>query len=114
MFVDGDVNRPTSYEYYNPLNGKAPFFRGTDDYMHSWLVDLIIQYVAGLQIGESDRIVVEPLPFGLKEFALEDVWVRGRRVDVRWSEAEGLLVEVDGQGRAQRERLGRIELELAP
>lgn len=112
-FINGDVNRPSSYEYYNPLNGKAPFFRGTDDYMHSWVVDLIVQYVVGLQPGDDDLIVVDPLPFGLKRFALVDARIKGHRVDVQWRDGEGLQVKVDGVEVAQRDDLGRLELRIA-
>lgn len=113
MFVDGDLNRPSSYEYYNPINGKAPFFRGTDDYMHSWVIDLIIQYAAGLQPQDGDLVVVDPLPFGLERFALEDAWVKGHVLNVRWAQGEGLAVEVDGVEMARRDGLGRIELHLS-
>lgn len=112
MFIDGDVNRATSYEYYNPINGKAPFFRGTDDYMHSWVIDLIIQYVAGIQPQDNTLVVVDPLPLGLKRFELEDAQVKGHALNVRWAQGEGLVVEVDGVETARRDDLGRIELHI--
>jgi hypothetical protein len=120
-FLDGDPNRPSSYEYYNPLTGQAPIFRGTDDYMHSWIADLMLQFVAGLQpaVGSeqwavgSTRIVVDPLPFGLEYFAVEDARIAGRRVDVRWREGQGLRLFVDGRLAAQSERLERLVADLS-
>ncbi|HZH98773.1 MAG TPA: hypothetical protein VEX38_07355, partial [Fimbriimonadaceae bacterium] len=59
LFHDGDPCKPNSYEHYNPLTGSAALYRGYDDYMHSWVVDLILRYVAGLRPGSSER---KPLP----------------------------------------------------
>ena len=115
LFLDGDLARPTSYEYYNPLNGKAPFFRGTDDYMHSWIVDLIIRYVVGLQVEDEGRIIIDPLPFNLDHFTLENAQVRGKRVKITWcSEGPqaGLRAYVDGQLVAHSTALERLEFQL--
>ncbi len=125
-FLDGDPTRPTSYEYYNPLTGQPPVFRGTDDYMHSWLADLILQFVAGLQPslptpsaralaegakgvrGEPGPIVLDPLPFDLDYFTLEDTRVAGRRLDVSWRAGRGLRLFADGRLVAQSDRLERL------
>ncbi len=114
LYIDGDLARPTSYEYYHPLTGAAPFFRGTDDYMHSWIADLLIQYVAGLQPStETPTLVVHPLPFDLEHFSLEGARVQGRRVDVHWRQGKGLVVWVDGREAERRPDLGRLEVSLA-
>lgn len=84
LFVDRDLLKPTSYEYYNPLTGQAPFFRATDDYMHSYLIDLVIRYVVGLRPQADGALVIEPLQFGLKHFALRNCRVRGEEVEVTW------------------------------
>ncbi len=112
LFLDGALARPTSYEYYNPLTGAAPFFRGTDDYMHSWIADLLIQFVAGLQPGDGGHVVIHPLPFDLDWFTLDDARVQGRSLTIAWSRAEGLSVRIDGQAAARRPALERIELKL--
>ena len=100
LFVDGDLRRPTSYEYYNPVTGQAPFFRGTDDYMHSWIVDLIIRYVAGLQPQDGGEVLVDPLPLQLSDVVLRNVWLRGHSVSLeyhRQGPGKGLTVQVDGR-----------------
>jgi hypothetical protein len=109
LFVDHDLGRPTSYEYYNPLTGQAPFFRGTDDYMHCTLIDLIIRHVAGLQPQADGTIVVEPLQFGLRRFALDNCVVAGRPVRVQWDGQQ--LVAHLGRKRAARKGWGRLVLE---
>jgi hypothetical protein len=102
MFLDGDVNRPSSYEYYNPINGAAPVWRGTEDYMHSYVIDLIIRHVAGLNVREN-HLLIDALPMGLEFFDLDDVQIRGRRVDVHGRLVQdgdlkpGITVFIDGK-----------------
>ncbi len=113
LFIDGDVERPCSFEYYNPLTGQQPFFRGTDDYMHSWVLDLILQFVVGLQPSpDSSVLTIDPLPFGLEHFKVDNVRVRGRVVGVRWRAGKGLEVRMAGKLVAQRADLGPLDLDL--
>ena len=113
LFVDGDLARPCSFEYYNPLTGQQPYFRGTDDYMHSWILDLILQFVAGLQPNPDEGVLaVDPLPFGLEHFSVERAVVWGRRVAVEWRSVDGLRVLLEGQQVAHRPDLGRLEINL--
>jgi hypothetical protein len=118
LFVDRRLDRPTSYEYYSPLTGQAPFFRMADDYMHSWIVELILKYVAGVQTLDEGRLVVEPFDFGLKSFTADNVRVRGRTIKITWrarktdSAPKGLTVSVDGERRARADTLARLELDL--
>lgn len=50
LALDGEPGRPSSYEHYNPETGAAPLYRGYDDYMHSWLVDLILRHAVGVRL----------------------------------------------------------------
>ena len=59
MFHDGDPNRPTSFEHYDPVTGVPSLYRGYDDYMHSWIVDLILRHAVGIVPGETEK---RPLP----------------------------------------------------
>jgi len=95
MFQDGDPGLPNCYEHYNPVSGQPSVYRGVDDYQHSWVVDLIIKYVAGLRVGAS-HIEIDPLPFGLSYFILEEVIVRGHTLTIRM-EGKVLVVKVDGR-----------------
>jgi hypothetical protein len=81
MFFDGDPRRPNCFEHYNPLTGQPSVYRGIDDYMHSWVNDLIIRWVCGVR-PEEDHVMVDPFPFGLQEFSLQNVIIRGRRLSV--------------------------------
>jgi hypothetical protein len=89
----GDPTRPNAFEHYNPETGTPSRYRGFDDYMHSWIVDLIVKYVAGVQPG-ARGVRVDPFPFG-STFELRDVRVRDRSLDVSWDGAT-FEVLVDG------------------
>lgn len=118
LFIDGDINKPSSFEYYNPLNGKPPYFRGTDDYMHSWINDLIIKYVVGLQPMDNNRIVIDPLPFNLEYFTLKNVVVKGGLIKILWRKNQteavdkGLYIFVDGKLIKHLKEIRRYEFNL--
>ena len=38
--------QPTSYEHYDPITGLPSLYRGYDDYMHSWILDLCMRHGA--------------------------------------------------------------------
>ncbi|MEO7963320.1 MAG: hypothetical protein ABIT38_05350, partial [Gemmatimonadaceae bacterium] len=82
MFHDGQLARPNCYEHYNPHTGAASVYRGIDDYQHSWVVDLIIQYACGVRVRD-DAIIVDPMPMGLDHFELRGVTVAGMDLEVR-------------------------------
>jgi hypothetical protein len=81
MFFDGNPNRPNCYEHYNPITGHPSVYRGIDDYQHSWVLDLLIRGVAGLE-PRADHILIDPLPMDLGDVRLIDAFVRGKRVDI--------------------------------
>lgn len=79
MFHDGEPNRPNSYEHYDPESGMASLYRGYDDYMHSWIVDLILRHAVGIIPGSSR---IDPLPLDVEWIRCEQIWNQGRFVDV--------------------------------
>jgi len=84
MFYDQDIERPNCFEHYNPLTGHPSAYRGIDDYQHSWVLDLIIRGIVGLE-PRSDSILIDPLPTYVETFALENVLVRGHPLSIRRS-----------------------------
>jgi len=108
LFLDGDINRPTSYEWYNPFTGNPPYFRRVDDYMHCWIIDLIIKYVAGLHV-EDDKLVVDPFDFGLNYFLLDNVLCQGHRLKIEWKKPI-LSIWIDGKLKGKRKGLGKFEI----
>jgi len=95
MFFDADSTRPNCFEHYNPFTGEPSLYRGVDDYQHSWVNDLIIKYVVGIQV-EDDCIIVEPLPFSLKYVKLNRVIIRGQSVVVEISN-DKFSVQMNGK-----------------
>ena len=80
MFHDGDPTRPNSYEHYDPFTGTPSLYRGYDDYMHSWIVDLIMRHAVGVKPGEDD---VDPLPLGVEWIECTDIPHPRGRMNVR-------------------------------
>lgn len=81
-FAD-DPTRPNCFEHYNPETGAPSAYRGVDDYMHSWLVDLILRHVCGVDPGapgfEGPR-----LDCGLEWLTVSNLRVAGQEVEREW------------------------------
>ncbi len=114
LFTDGDPKRPNSYEHYNPYNGVPSLYRGIDDYQHSWIVDAILQMVAGVQPepGLKGRLVIDPLAFPIQSFRVERLHIRGRWIDVMWGEETGFHVRLDGVEVVSEKTRKRVEITL--
>lgn len=112
MTTDGDATHPNTYEHYHPYHGTASYYRGIDDYMHSYLIDLIIRFAAGLQPQPDGSLVVHPLPLDLDHFTLTDAPYRGQMIGVRYTREGGLTVAVDGQDVAHRPDLGPLSVSI--
>jgi hypothetical protein len=111
MFWDGDASRPNCFEHYHPVSGRPAAYRGIDDYQHSWVNDLIVQYVVGLRPAGEGRCVVDPMPFALDGFEATGLPMQGSSVDIV-REGERVLVRVNGR-EAARGRVGEpIEVRL--
>jgi len=112
MYFDGDPERPNCFEHYNPRTGAPCMYRGIDDYQHSWVIDLLVKYLVGLQPNGSDTLVLDPLPFDVDRFSMTGIHYRGHVVDVEWDSTTGYIVRVDGVERARRARRERVEVEM--
>jgi hypothetical protein len=95
MFLDGDFKYPNTYEHYNPHSGKACLYRGVNDYQHSWIVDLIIKYICGIQPQLDGTLIVDPLPLGLKYLKIDNVLIKGHIFKVE-IENDRFQVYIDG------------------
>ncbi|MEZ0324329.1 MAG: hypothetical protein ACAH95_00340 [Fimbriimonas sp.] len=80
MFHHGDPTRPNSYEHYDPVTGLPALYRGYDDYMHSWIVDLILRHAVGVVPGED---FVDPLPLDVDWIECTNIPHPRGRMDVR-------------------------------
>lgn len=80
MFHNDDPFRPNSYEHYDPITGMPSLYRGYDDYMHSYIVDLILRYAVG--ITDSNR-EVSPFPLDVDWIECTEIPRPGGRLHVR-------------------------------
>ena len=111
MFWEGDASRPNCFEHYHPVSGRPSAYRGFDDHQHSWVNDLIVQYVVGLRCVGPGRCLVDPMPFALDGFEARGLPMQGTVMDVS-RERETVLVHVNGR-EAARGRLGEpIQVQL--
>jgi hypothetical protein len=81
LFFDQDPKRPNCFEHYHPFTGQPSAYRGVDDYMHSWVNDLIVQHVMGIQ-AEPGVVHVQPLSMGVAEARIRDIKIQGSTFDV--------------------------------
>ncbi len=101
MFFDGaDPVRIGSHEHYDPVEGRASAHRAATDSTHSWIIDAIMQYVAGIRPHEGG-LTIDPMPFGLELVDVAGVRVRGRTVDLR-IEGDRVTATIDGVRREGR------------
>ncbi len=111
MFWDGDASRPNCFEHYHPVTGRPSAYRGIDDYQHSWVADLIVQYVIGLRAAGEGKCIVDPMPFTLDGFEATGLPMQGASIDVS-RVGDAVRVVVNGT-EAARGRLGEpIEVRL--
>jgi hypothetical protein len=101
MFFEGtDPVRVGSHEYYDPVEGRASVHRSTSDVTLSWVIDAIMQHVAGVRPHETG-LTIDPMPFGMELVDLTGVPVRGRTLDVH-IEGDRVTVTLDGVRREAR------------
>lgn len=113
-FRDGDVDRPYLVEHYNPESGER--LSDEVDYNHSYWIDLVVSFVAGVQV-EEDRIVVDPLHLGLKWFSMKNLEIRGHMYSICYSEDKkrgeipaGMTVYKDGKVLCHADQLEKVEI----
>ena len=96
MTFAGDPDRPNCFEHYHPHTGRPSVYRGIDDYLHSWVNDLIVSHVMGVLPDGPRGLTVWPLPLGITRAALAGVRVAGRDVAVAVDGAR-FRVRIDGR-----------------
>jgi len=109
MHFEGDPKRPNCFEHYNPNNGKASTYRGVDDYQHSWVIELIMKYLVGIDF-EENAIIVDPFPFD-ETFSVSKVPIKGKELDVSWDKIE-FLVKYDGKVITKERQLKKVMIQL--
>ena len=97
-FRDGDRHRPYLVEHYNSLTGER--LSDEADYNHSFWLDLVVQFVAGVVLEEGG-VRIAPLHTHLGWWRLEGLKVRGHSLSVAYCGKAGsgkeLQVWLDGE-----------------
>ena len=107
-FPFGD-DMPYLVEFYDSETGEP--VSDEPDYCHSFFLDLIARHVAGIE-PEPEGVRFDPVRTRLEWFELENVWVRGRRIDVRYRRERGFTVLVDGKARLRDAGWDRLPARL--
>lgn len=110
-FSKDDVRFPHSYEHYNPMTGQPSLYRGLDAVQDSWMVDLMMKYVAGVLPQGNGQLVIDPLPFEIQWLRVDRVPFRGHVVGVE-IEGEEVRLYVDGVLKTSGQRGEKIELDV--
>lgn len=105
-FPEGDNDRPTIAERYDPHSGK-PFVENLD-YNHSTWIDLVIQHVAGITPRDTDEIIIDPVDMGWESFSFSNIRYRNHDIDVEFTREKGMIVRVDGVVKARTPRLQKV------
>lgn len=90
-FQQRDGVTPYLVEHYDSMSGEP--ISDEVDYNHSYLIDLIIRHVAGLEIAEDGTISADPLDIGLEHFTLSKVRVGEREVTISFDRGAGVRLE---------------------
>jgi hypothetical protein len=93
-FQQRDGESPYLVEHYDSMTGEP--ISDEPDYNHSYLIDIIIRQIVGLEIAENGTVTIDPIDIGLEQYVLEDVRVLGHRFKVSFSRADGTIVERNG------------------
>jgi len=89
-FQQQDGVTPYLVEHYDSMTGEP--ISDEPDYSHSYLIDLIVRQVAGVQLDEAGYVSLDPVDIGLEHFALKGLPVRGKLLDIEYSRAGGAVV----------------------
>ncbi|WIY52578.1 hypothetical protein O9Z70_14135 [Devosia sp. YIM 151766] len=85
-----DRQTPYLVEHYDSMTGEP--ISDEPDYNHSYLIDIIIRQVVGLDIAEDGQVTANPINIGLDHFTLENVQINGQYVTVYFHKATGVEI----------------------
>lgn len=98
-----DLAQPYLVEHYDSITGEM--LSDEPDYLHSFFLDLIIKYIAGIEPIQGG-VHIAPLKTSLTEFALENITVAGHTVRVLCADGH-YQAFVDGKCVFDRSNVGQ-------
>ena len=72
------------------------------------MIDLVIQYVAGITHRETGEILIDPIDMGCESFSLTNVRYRNHDIDVEFTWEKGITVRIDGVVKARTPCLKKV------
>lgn len=108
-YRNGNMAEPYLVEQYHAETGEN--LSDEPDYNHSYFNDLIVTYVAGVDVYE-DRVVINPLDIGLKYFHLYNLQIRGKCFDIELTKDGMFVVKVDGKLISETKGFAKVHVPL--
>ncbi|MBB5751845.1 MGH1-like glycoside hydrolase domain-containing protein [Prosthecomicrobium pneumaticum] len=108
-FKDQDGRTPYLVEHYDSASGEP--ISDEPDYSHSYFIDLVVRWVAGLAIDTGAMLRLDPIDIGLDRFRIDNLPYRGRTLAVAYEKGAGFSLAVDGTIVAERPDLGPLAWE---
>lgn len=108
-YRNNDINEPYLVEQYHAITGEN--LSDEPDYNHSYFNDLIVTYVAGVDVCE-DCVVIDPLDMGLSHFTLKNLWIRGKVFEIALGKDGTFTVTVDGEIVSINQGLAKVTVAL--
>ncbi len=108
-YRNGNLEEPYLVEQYHAETGEN--LSDEPDYNHSFFNDLIISYVAGVDVLE-DKVVIDPLDIGLEYFTLKNLQIRGKCFEISLEKDGTFRVSVDGRVCAATKGYQKVEIPL--
>lgn len=107
-FKGGDIAQPYLVEHYDSITGEM--ISDEPDYNHSYLLDLVVRCVAGVQPAD-EGVVFDPIDCGLEHFRMTGIPIRGHSIDVEMKNGLYTLC-ADGEMRFQDKMRGMCVIPL--
>lgn len=108
-YRNNNVNEPYLVEQYHAVTGEN--LSDEPDYNHSYFNDLIVTYVAGVDVF-PDCVVIDPLDIGLHYFTLENLQIRGKIFAISLGKDGTFTVTVDGEVVSTGQGLRKVTVAL--
>ncbi len=108
-YRNGNFEEPYLVEQYHAETGEN--LSDEPDYNHSYFNDLIVSYVAGVEIRENS-VVIDPLDIGLSHFSLKNLQIRGKIFEIAYAKDDAFTVTVDGTVVSSATGLKKVEIPL--
>lgn len=86
-----DGQTPYLVEHYDSMTGEP--ISDEPDYNHSYLIDIIMRQVVGLDIAEDGQITVDPIDIGLEYFSIDRIYIQNSPLSITYEKSKGAVTK---------------------